>query len=572
MFFSRMKTPQLHRITVNRFGGLDLRDRPAENCPAAMENLCSDGEGALRTRPKRSVVTQLAQPGGVTDKETLIWVDGHTLYVGGVAVGAVLTAGEKQFVSMGAYLLVFPDKLWVNLRDLSRFGSMENTVTTQSEVQISLCRSDGTAWEDYLAAETPPAAPEEEPLWLDLSGSEPVLRQYSEGGWAAAADVYTMLRCAGIGVGFAAGDGVELFGCEQETLNGLHVLSVAQDDAIVIGVTAAGDSTQTAAVTVRRSVPDMDFVTECGNRLWGCKYGLVNGRAVNEIYASKLGDFTNWQCYQGLSTDSYAASRGSDGPFTAAASYLGTVLFFKDRCIERLYPSATGAHQVVTMACPGAAAGSHGSVCAVDGTLLYLGRDGVYAFDGSMPVVMSRSLGHLRLHGGVAGALEGKYWLSAADEEGKQHLLVYDSRRSVWHREDDLSVLGFAVWDGSLCALAADGTLYDLQGRHGTPEGEVAWMARSAPIGLESPWHKYPIRLSLRLRPAEGATVEAALSYDDGRTWETGGTVTGRGLAQAVTLHLRPRRCAQTMLRLQGRGECVVYAVSAVYEKGSDET
>lgn len=572
MFFSRMKAPALHRVTVSRFGGLDLRDRPAENAFAAMENLCSDGEGALRTRPQRSVVARLAQPGGVTDKETLIWVDGHTLYVGGTAVGAVLRSGEKQFVSMGAYLLVFPDKLWVNLRDLSQFGSMENTVTTQNEVQISLCRSDGTAWEDYLAAETPPAAPEEDPLWLDLSGSIPVLRQYSESGWTAAADVCTMLRCAGIGVGFAAGDGVELVGCAQAALNGLHVLRLVQDDAIVLGVTAAGDSVQTAAVTVRRSVPEMDFVTECGNRLWGCKYGLVNGRAVNEIYASKLGDFTNWQCYEGLSTDSYAAARGSDGPFTAAASYLGTVLFFKDRCIERLYPSATGAHQVVTMACPGAAAGSHGSVCAVEGTLLYLGRDGVYAFDGSLPTVMSRSLGHLRLCNGVAGALEGKYWLSAADESGDQHLLVYDSRRQLWHREDDLSVMGFAVWDGSLCALATDGTLYDLQGRHGTAEGDVAWMARSTALGLESAWHKYPLRLSLRLRPAPGATVEAALSYDDGRTWETGGSVTGRDTMQAVTLHLRPRRCAQTMLRLQGRGECVVYAVSAVYEKGSDET
>ena len=231
MFFSRMKAPALHRVTVSRFGGLDLRDRPAENAFAAMENLCSDGEGALRTRPQRSVVARLAQPGGVTDKETLIWVDGHTLYVGGTAVGAVLAAGEKQFVSMGAYLLVFPDKLWVNLRDLSQFGSMENTVTTQNEVQISLCRSDGTPWEDYLAAETPPAAPEEEPLWLDLSGSVPVLRQYSEGGWAAAADVCTMLRCAGIGVGFAAGDGVELVGCEQAALNGLHVLRLVQDDA-----------------------------------------------------------------------------------------------------------------------------------------------------------------------------------------------------------------------------------------------------------------------------------------------------------------------------------------------------
>ena len=32
----------------------------------------------------------------------------------------------------------------------------------------------------------------------------------------------------------------------------------------------------------------MDYVVQSGNRLWGCKYGMADGRAVNEIYASKF--------------------------------------------------------------------------------------------------------------------------------------------------------------------------------------------------------------------------------------------------------------------------------------------
>ena len=72
---------------------------------------------------------------------------------------------------------------------------------------------------------------------------------------------------------------------------------------------------------------------ECGNRLWGCKYGLVDGETVNEIYASKLGDFKNWNCFAGLSTDSYAAARGSDGPFTGAADYLGQPRFSSRRTV-----------------------------------------------------------------------------------------------------------------------------------------------------------------------------------------------------------------------------------------------
>ena len=89
--------------------------------------------------------------------------------------------------------------------------------------------------------------------------------------------------------------------------------------------------------------------TGCG----GCKYGIVDGQAVNEIYACALGDFRNWNSFAGLSTDSYAAARGSDGPFTGAAACMGGVVFFKESCMERIYPAAGGGHQIVTVPCSG---------------------------------------------------------------------------------------------------------------------------------------------------------------------------------------------------------------------------
>ena len=155
-------------------------------------------------------------------------------------------------------------------------------------------------------------------------------------------------------------------------------------------------------------------MVESGNRLWGCKYGIVDGQAVNAVYASKLGDFRNWNCFAGLSTDSYAASRGSDGKFTGAADYLGSPLFFKENCVERVYPSANGAHQIVTVQCPGVKDGSGGSLQVVDGKLYYHSRGGVCVFDGSMPVNVSQALGEARYHDAVAGAAEGCYYLSAA--------------------------------------------------------------------------------------------------------------------------------------------------------------
>jgi len=332
-----------------------------------------------------------------------------------------------------------------------------------------------------------------------------------------------------------------------------------------------GDGVQTAAVTVRRAVPEMDYVTECGNRLWGCKYGVVDGRAVNEVYASKLGDFRNWNCFAGLSTDSYAASRGSDGPFTAAVSYLGSVLFCKENCIERLYPSDSGAHRMVTLECPGVLPGCRKSVAAVDGTLYYVGRGGVYAFDGSLPVTVSAPLGGMELQNACAGVWQGRYYLSAAEGEAR-HLLVYDTRRRLWHEEDALHVTDFAALDGALYALTAQGRVLALRGGEGEEEAPLSWLAETGELGFATAEHAYPMRLSLRLQMARGATVRAALSYDGGETWQAQGGITGRGGGEAVTLHLRPRRCAHLRLRLQGTGGCTLRSVSAVYEKGSEET
>ncbi len=569
MLFPQLHIPRQSRLTISRFLGLDRRERGEAGSFAAMENLWADGYPALQTRPGRALAARLDAPGGLTAKDSLIWVDGHTLYVGGSAVGAVLSEGAKQLVSMGAYLLVFPDKVWVNTADLSRFGYLENRADSTGTVSMTLCRPDGSGFDGYLTSAQPPEEPESGALWLDISGDAPVLRRYGESGWTAVEEVCVAISARGIGVGFAAGDGVTVSGCEAENLNGSAVLELAEDDRVVIRGVIAGSAAQEAAVTLRRTVPDMDFVVECGNRLWGCRYGMAEGRAVNEIYASKLGDFKNWQCYAGLSTDSYAAARGTDGPFTGAAAYLGSPLFFKEQCIERVYPSAAGAHQIVTLHCPGVKRGSHASLATVDGTLYYHGPGGIYAFDGSLPRLVSAQLDEPALEDAVAGARQGQYWLSAREGEAR-HLLVYDSRLGLWHRQDDLAVMAFALHGESLYALEKTGGLWDLQGINGEAEQTVPFLAESGDLGLDSAHHKDLRRLTVQLQLEAGRQMRVACSADGGKTWEKALTVRGTGGLQHVTLPLPRRRSAAWRLRLSGSGACTVYSVSAVYEKGSE--
>ena len=59
-------------------------------------------------------------------KEKLCLVDGGKLFYDGRETALTrLSPGEKQLMSMGAYICVFPDKLYYNTADETDFGSME---------------------------------------------------------------------------------------------------------------------------------------------------------------------------------------------------------------------------------------------------------------------------------------------------------------------------------------------------------------------------------------------------------------------------------------------------------------
>lgn len=143
MYFPKLKAAAQQRAGVEQFGGLDRRPGSGAGSLEQMENLWSSGYPALETRPLRRTVTQLTKPNGMTEKDGLFWVDGTALYVNGAKTGLVLTDSRKQLVSMGAYLLIFPDKKYINTQDLTDFGSMENVRATTGEVTFTCATGRG---------------------------------------------------------------------------------------------------------------------------------------------------------------------------------------------------------------------------------------------------------------------------------------------------------------------------------------------------------------------------------------------------------------------------------------------
>lgn len=511
MKLPRLPVGRVSREMVDVFLGYEHTLAVREGAFYDMENLTSDCFPVLSPRPPRGVYARPASPQGLIGKDVLCYVDGADFVVGDVRVEMGLSVAAedcpKTLTSMGSYVIILPDKKYLNTADLADHGDIEARVT--GEVTVAALEEAG-----FLKLEAP-----------------------------------------GIGAPFREGDGVSVSG-----FGNVVIRSRGEDFLVIPGETAE----TTLTVTVERRMPDVDFLIESENRLWGCRYG----EGVNEIYASKLGDFRNWNVFQGVATDSFAVSCGTDGPFTGAVTHLGIPLFFKENCVHKVYGSYPANFSLRTTVCRGVQRGCGGSLAIVNETLYYKSRSGICAYDGSLPVEVSQALGSTRYGAAVAGALGSKYYVSLEGEDGWQ-LLVYDTVKGLWHREDSLQAVAFCAFRGELyCIDGKDRNILALLGSGEGYEEAVEWMAQTGELALSSPDSKYLSRLAVRLSLDPGTEAELLVRYDGGPEWVQLCSIHSMEL-RSISVPVIPRRCDHMALMLRGRGGMKLHAITKTIQEGS---
>lgn len=562
-----LKQGNVSRENVTSFGGYHAGARIAEGEFAAMKNCTGDQFPLIATRRKRGAYAAPQKCNGLLAKDSLCWVDGSKFVMNGYETELHLTDSPKQLVSMGAYVIIFPDKKYINTADLSDSGNLEAEFTSAGTVKFTPVDGDGKPLIPAYTQPEEPEKPENGALWLDTSGAGALL-QWSAGTgmWVSVDNTLVRISCPNMGVSFRPGDGVQLTGVPAGVETSGVIADCGRDYVTVPGLLEREASLDTP-VTVGRYLPLMDMVLECGNRLWGCRYGLNRaGAVVNEIYASKLGDFRNWNCFQGVSTDSYCVSLGADGPFTGAVQHLGYPVFFREDCIHRLYGSTPATFRLQTTPCPGVQQGCSQSLARVGQMLYYKSPTGVCAYDGAVPVTVSQKLGVMPCTRAAAGALGDKYYICFQEEENTGQLWVYDTARGLWHREDDTRVRCFCTCRDDLFFVNGAGQIISVMGR-GQPEEEISWMLETGMLGTLTPDSKTLTRLNLRLELAQQATVW--VQYDGDDFWKPVATVYGSA-GQCFNLPVAVRRCDRLRLRLEGTGFMRLSCITKTMERGSE--
>lgn len=716
MFNLPMINPEnVSRDFIDVFGGYNHNLRIGDNEFYDMKNMSSSCYPLLATRQKRGSVPAFVEHRdndkivGAVYRSALYYLTvriGQSGPMGGTLTLHRVKSGNHEIIKlfdvldekpvpsggveirnmimMGAYMIILPDKLYVNVENPDESGYIEAEFTTQSEITVQACTADGVPIAfDYIGTE-PPKNPLDGSIWLDISDTTAVYKKYyaSQSSWQSVIANCVLITGEDIDTArFSERDGVKISGFTDEKLKELNNTSIIYklvDNGMVISTmldmnSVAGDvelveypvksftnnpiqktsetvvyckseynanhfqsisftnayignnllvctSSDAAVVntdaetsteypyTVRiylrgeiaigrkdkslyslenysslnrftvndpitfsRKMPDVDYVIESKNRLWGCKYGEnSDGDFVNEIYASKLGDFKNWRCYEGISTDSYTASCGTDGEWTGAVNYLGYPVFFKENYIHTVYGSYPAQFQINSVVARGVKNGSNMSIAILNEVLYYMSSEGICTYNGSLPMNISEAFGDERYDHAIACAHNGKYYVMLADEnDDNTVLMVYDSKRNIWHKEDDLYVDLFCPVTNDIFYLDEDKSLRALFGTGGTDDTPIEWYAETGQYGLSQIDSKYISRLNIRLSLEVGANAIVSIQYDNSGVWERLCNVVRKNI-NPFTLPIKPRRCDHFRIRLEGKGGVKVYSISKTLEQGSD--
>ncbi len=586
MEYPTLNVKQKSRQMLDAFYGYNHNLRIGDSEFYDMNNMTSDYYPVIAPRKNRGVYSNSTKVAGIIAKDNLCYVDGTEFVIGTdrVEMGLSTNAADcpKNLISMGAYVIIMPDRKYINtIKNGTEYdyGDIDATFTTTADVKFQLCNLTGDSYDNATVSDTAPENPTNGQVWIDTSSTPHTLKKYSSANemWVSFATTYIKVISAGIGKNFEQYDGVKISGItidSLKSLNSAHALWGCDDDYIIITGILDKVATQTVSqgrITVSRKMPIMDFIVESNNRLWGCRYGKNDdGDVVNEIYACKLGDFKNWNCFMNLSTDSYAVSCGSDGQFTGAITHLGYPLFFKENNIHKVYGNYPANFQLQNTACRGVQRGSHRSLAIVNETLYYKSSSSVCAYDGSLPVEMSTALGDIRYSDAVAGAHGNKYYISMKSADGAYHLFVFDSSKGMWHKEDNLQTDGFCSYMNEMYAIDhATKNIVTMLGSGTQDTKKVKWMVETGLVGMNLPDMKYISRLLLRMSLEVGSKVTISIQYNSIGDWEQVSQITASSL-RSFAIPVRPRRCDHFRIRIDGEGQSRIYSVTKTIEQGSD--
>ena len=518
-------TAQDGELTMTR--GITTKKYPyISQVPDITETYTWEEEGAVKT---------YEDPISLFEWDGYLYVvqsDGKVYRNGGL-IGTMDTPASGQHMAVvNTKLCIFPDKYYVDLTDNTLHSLIKNTWTGSLTVTIDT---------DYAT----------------LAGT-------------------------GIENGFEENDVIDI-AQDDLKIKRLTVKTVGTDEIVVSLDDNLAYLDLTSSVKVMTSVPDLTFICLSNNRLWGVD------EDNNTIYASALGDPTEWFDYSGDS-GSYTVVVGSPGMFTGICEYGGAVCAWKENILHKILGQYPSEYYMITSAIYGVKGGCHRSLIAINGLLYYMSPYGMCVYGGNRPSLISSSLGETSLADVCCGT-DGRFLYlacqvpAAGTDEGPtpwpigSHLFAYDIDRSMWVSEAE------DKWYTAIVYLY--GTIYFLYWGDAHEEGTNAvlfhapsvaasheWVAELAEVTENTFARKGYVKLNVRLDMEPSSSIKIYAKEDRRayrKIWERANTASNDYNPVTMTVPIRLGRCDRWQMKFEGTGNVTIRGIEREHVLGSEK-
>lgn len=328
-------------------------------------------------------------------------------------------------------------------------------------------------------------------------------------------------------------------------------------------------------LTISRRVPEMDYVCERDNRLYGVSnaeeetiYNELTGQyetvTSRVLHASALGQPTRWNVFEGAATDSYAVAVAGEGDFTGIVSYSGSVIAFKEHRMYKLTGDYPAEFYLRSYSVDGVKEGCHKSLAIINEVLYYLSPYGVMSYSGGVPSLISYNLDLLRYRDAVGGRDRTRYYISMTDPQSGYVLYSYDTVRGIWVIERKEQATGIERV-GDYAYACIDGKIYKLADE--LSQEETTWMAL-LPETDEGSFEKKRYQYMALIAEVEGS-VTVSCRQNDHEEWQTLGTITEQG-KKIHRLPMDTIRCDRIQFKLEGEGKATIWAFERQFTVGSE--
>ena len=606
MLYPRLSALDRRKELINVFYGYEHLEKVRPGAFYDMCNLSADRFPLLSTRPDRLLWYRALKTNGAPERlpvepatpvtaaatvngAVVLCSETNIYYHGNIVQNAPLAsdAENRSIIPFGRNFFVAPDGRYVVTGD-SGVSETRHAAFSQAllDAAVSYTDADWNEPDALYLAKAPPASPQEGDIWTDTSAGTMLQKQYTNGAWETLGEIYMCISHEMAARYARPGDRLRLqIGLEN---NGQAEVFRAGSGILLLRTTmlvTPGDY----IISVRKVMPALDLAIEHDNRIWGCRFGKnAEGRFVNEIYASALGDPTVWDRFEGISTDSYTVSLGCPGAFTGAAVVGGDPVFFKENYVIRVSGLTPQDYTLTVTPVRGVKAGHANTCVTLNEKVFYLSNAGVAVYDGALPYVISPEFGTHGFTDTAAFAWNGKYYLAAA-ENGTRRIYVYDTATGLWHVEDDdLNVRFFVLIDSAafmLCRPGVDHGTYvfaAMDASAAAPARNILGPEDDALVcGYERPPQKEWFAETGRLLTDRGTSVlrgvvfrvtltadaefSAYLKCCNGKYVQLCRACAGSG--ESFLLPVNTPRCHSFTLRLSGKGGCTVHSIALISEK-----